>query len=989
MKTKSINLGNTPASGVGCLRFNKIYVILVVSLFFTITHSLRGQSQSANSDNWVATDAIGRSLPLSNECRAFRNDRYVGMFYYVWQADGVADCPLIAPVSNNTNQLANGLGIVTKNKNSYWAEPEANYYRATDPWVIRRNLQMLTNAGVDFIFFDGSNGYLFLANVSALCDVAATMRSEGKNTPNIAWLVKDESEAQTLYTNFYAANLYPTQWFYWNGKPLILKKDGSTFVNSTLTNFFTTRRCWAWGNANESANWDWIDDYPQDYGWTGTQSVVEQMSVSKASHPTIPNGCSFNNGSQPALNAYLTTEYTPLGLKFNEQWSQVHKKDPKLVLITQWNEWISGVYPTTDPFLGANRGYKAIDEFNMEFSRDIEPMKGGYTDNYYYQMVSNIRKYKGMTTQTAASTPKTITIDGAFTEWSTVTPVYNDPSGDTYHRNFLGANNTTVYTNTTGRNDIIESRSTYDANNIYFYVKTSADISPYTGSNWMLLFVNSDRCNATGWEGYDYVINMGVTSSTQTTLKQWNGTAWGNSVAISYTVTGNQMELSIPRTSIAQSSEDPLFYFHWSDNPRQLNDITSFFTDGDSGPDRRFDYYFTTVPLMGIVNTGFETPKTTSYKYGPFTEGWTFIGNSTGSSGVATNGSAFGNPTAIEGTQCLLLQKVGYVTQNVNFIAGDYKISFLAAKRSGNTQSINVYYDATLIGTITPTSSTVWNSYTTNTFSATSGVHTIKLIGTSTADNTAFVDQVELVLQTPIANNGFETPAQTTFQYAPFTSGWTFVQDGSNQCGVQKNGSAWGAPTAPEGTQTAFIQYAGSFYQDFTFTAGTYKISFYAAKRSSNTTPQSINVYCDGNLIGNIIPTSSTSFNYYCTGSFTVAAGTHRIKFANSLTQGDTFIDKVSLVLGGNKVSDLTTKLEDLDFEITIYPNPTSNKITLSNIQLNSQISVFSLDGKKVYSMLKKDNSPLNIEVENWKKGVYLIHIQANNGKNIKKMIVK
>ena len=49
-----------------------------------------------------------------------------------------------------------------------------------------------------------------------------------------------------------------------------------------------------------------------------------------------------------------------------------------------------------------------VDEFNMEFNRDIEPMQGGYTDNYYYQLVSNIRKYKGVSLQQAASSATTI-----------------------------------------------------------------------------------------------------------------------------------------------------------------------------------------------------------------------------------------------------------------------------------------------------------------------------------------------------------------------------------------------------------------------------------------------------------------------------------------------------------------------------------------------------------------------------------------------------
>jgi len=37
-----------------------------------------------------------------------------------------------------------------------------------------------------------------------------------------------------------------------------------------------------------------------------------------------------------------------------------------------------------------------------------------------------------------------------------------------------------------------------------------------------------------------------------------------------------------------------IFSFHWSDNCQKLLDINEFFINGDSAPDRRFDYVFST-----------------------------------------------------------------------------------------------------------------------------------------------------------------------------------------------------------------------------------------------------------------------------------------------------------------------------------------------------------------------------------------------------------
>ena len=59
--------------------------------------------------------------------------------------------------------------------------------------------------------------------------------------------------------------------------------------------------------------------------------------------------------------------------------------------------------------------YKAFpDEFSQEGSRDIEPMKGGHGDNYYYQMAANIRRFKGVGRPEPSSSPVTITVDGRF-----------------------------------------------------------------------------------------------------------------------------------------------------------------------------------------------------------------------------------------------------------------------------------------------------------------------------------------------------------------------------------------------------------------------------------------------------------------------------------------------------------------------------------------------------------------------------------------------
>src|SRR5690348_13452866 len=119
-----------------------------------------------------------------------------------------------------------------------------------------------------------------------------------------------------------------------------------------------------------------------------------------------------------------------------------------------------------------------------------------------------------------------------------------------------------------------------------------------------------------------------------------------------------------------------------------------------------------------------------------------------------------------------------------------------------------------------------------------------------------------------------------------------FTDSGS---GVQHNGSAFGASTAPESVQTAFIQGAGSFSQAITFTAGTYKVSFQAAKRTTYGGTQSFDVYYDSTVIGSFTPSSGT-FTSFSTSNFTVATpGSHTIKFMGTTTTDNTdFIDAVT-----------------------------------------------------------------------------------------------
>ncbi len=292
-----------------------------------------------------------------------------------------------------------------------------------------------------------------------------------------------------------------------------------------------------------------------------------------------------------------------------------------------------------------------------------------------------------------------------------------------------------------------------------------------------------------------------------------------------------------------------------------------------------------------VANADFQTPAQPSkgYEYGPMTYGWTFSSGA----GVQANGSAWGAPPAPNGgTQTGFLQSTSSVTQSIDFAAGTYYISFLAAQRTstGGPQTVAVYVDSTLVGTFSSIPGS-FTPLTTNSFTLTAGNHTVEIEGTNSGDNTAFIDDVTL---TELANANFQAPAQAAkaYQYGPMTYGWTF----NSGAGVQANGSAWGAPPAPNGgTQTGFLQSTGSVIQSVSLNAGTYNISFYAAQRTSTGGPQTVDVYVDSTLVGTFSSIPG-SFTLLKTNNFTVATGTHTITIEGMNSGPNTaFIDDVQI----------------------------------------------------------------------------------------------
>lgn len=631
-------------------------------------------------DTWVATDALGRTMPDYNEVGAPKNDkrRVVGIFYITWHSDGLANlkAPYRADVSKVLDKAPearlDGDNPAWTGGSYHWGEPELGYFLSRDEYVIRKDMSMLADAGVDVLVMDVTNAVRYWDEWETLFTTMQKMKAEGNKVPRFCfWAFNGPviTVVQDLYDKIYKANKYRDLWYYWDGKPLLLcngkpKFDANgggvqnpnphydvkaltdvsnphyqdpdytqqyyTDYTKAVKNFFTLRTMW-WGYyewagerfVGTEGNWSFgydlgderVCNLPPDSLVSTWQGEREQAAVTPAQHPISIIGKSWTREhKEPKLNDHDMPEptYVPwlgktvdnptaYGIYFQDRWDEALKSDPQFLYLNDWNEWTAGKYksgkapgselpgPTT--FLGRENPFYFVDQYNSEFNRTIQPMKGDYTDNYYMQMAQNIRRYKGVRPIPENKGLHTIRLDGNFAGWHAVTVEYRDTKGDVTHRAHKGYGGT-YYTNNSGRNDITLSKVAVDKKNVYFYVETADELTPYTDPNWMLLLIDADQDASTGWYGYDYLVNKHVINSEKTELMRYNSStkSWETVCQLDYCMNENKLALAIPRTILGLKGNAFTFDFKWSDNAADLNDPISLCVNGDTAPNRRFNY---------------------------------------------------------------------------------------------------------------------------------------------------------------------------------------------------------------------------------------------------------------------------------------------------------------------------------------------------------------------------------------------------------------
>ena len=533
------------------------------------------------------TDALTRNAPMPGEVRDFQSQKQVGIFYFLWLD--------MSEFGDNSKILAEHPDAM-KNASSppwgkgwhFWGESLFGYYRSDDPWVLRRHACLLADAGVDFLIFDATNAVTYDKAYLSLCKVFDELRKEGTKVPKIAFMVNTRAgeTAHKIYEKLYKPGLYPELWFHWKGKPLMICDPAE--ADEELKAFFTFRKAhWPFSLVDTHNEWHWETTYPQNYSYDTDPQQPEEVNVSVGQNLNWKTGGvemmstgnargrSFHDGHR----AQKPDDYLH-GYNFQEQWSRAFELDPEIVFVTGWNEWVAVQLEkdqTKPPIF--------CDQFNCEFSRDVEMMKGGYGDNYYCQMVSNIRRYKGMSAEESPA----LSIQPSSTEsiWSLAPRSYMDHAFETIPRNYPGCGKY-HYTEKSGRNDFRQLKVAHDVKQVYFLAKTREPIAGQGEANWMTLMLKVASETPS-----EFLVNRLASDGKSASLecKTKDGT-WKPVGTLELQVAGDQLLMAIPCETLGVAGKDFTIDFKWFDNLDPTGPAMDVYLKGDVAPESRFFYRY-------------------------------------------------------------------------------------------------------------------------------------------------------------------------------------------------------------------------------------------------------------------------------------------------------------------------------------------------------------------------------------------------------------
>lgn len=550
-------------------------------------------------NNLYAVDLLGRQfMPVDN----MSDEKEVGLFYMIWHGQhGITSEPYDITKLLETDPDAlwdiNGRPNSPVNALHYWGEPLYGYYNMQDEWVVRRHMEMLSLAGVDYLGLDVTNIETYDEAWLVICQVLQEMQDDGIDAPKIVFYCNTFSEPAYLrvihfYDVLYSVGRFKDVWYQPNGKPVIIAIKAELERNRPdLLEFFDVRASQWPGYAHMEDGVPWMSfTRPQEViGNAASVSVAQQLQRFSEAYPTAPNyreNASWGRGYTTASGFDYDYSRNYWGDNFQEEWDFVIGNDAvDRVFVTSFNEWVAQKIITP----GVNC-VTFTDCFNLEYSRDIEPMKGGYNDNYLLQFADNIRRFKGNERKKINVNNRTIDLDKDLSQWDGVN-AFRDPRGDAMERNHIGSWNT-VYTDKSNRNDIISTQIAHDDNYLYINVEVAYELIMSDDPSWMNVYINVLDDTDAGFAGYNYILNRSRDlNSGRTKLQKFgadNTLSSGTDCVIK--VYDNNVVYRIPLADLGYEGKAPKIAIKVTDNIQNFDDPMDFYVSGDSAPLGLFSY---------------------------------------------------------------------------------------------------------------------------------------------------------------------------------------------------------------------------------------------------------------------------------------------------------------------------------------------------------------------------------------------------------------
>lgn len=544
----------------------------------------------------TTVDALLRPIPSHKAPKTRRAGKYVGIFYFLWLGEHGRHKPydiskIMAqdPMAGRSpdSPLWGEIGVY-----HHWGEPFYGYYYSDDEWVVRRHMRLLTEAGVDFLFFDTTNAVTYEENARLVLSVLDEYRRFGWTVPKVMFYTNTASgeTVERLYRSIYAPRFCPETWFCLEGKPVIVAKPEEC---SPETAAFFNIRLPQWPNEPAKAGgWPWMDFERPQRVFLNSKGEPACVNVSVAQHPQLRFGDSVlygetgnrgrayhsgfvdgsegKGGNDPSEEAFLS------GRNVAEQFERAVEADVPVTLVTGWNEWIAGRWQGTE-----ERPLMFVDCASPLYSRDIEMMRGGYFDHYYMQLCDYVGRLKGVEEKKSRA-PGEKTVYLGF------------PDGDVsrVHEGYG-----TTYVNKTQRHAILSVTVSHTEEEITFVVETKAPVDLADPANAEGTFL-SVYLQTRDEPGHSHRLRRDIPAG-ETVLETLDGsyrvtderrTMNRREVSVAGTDAKCRLTLCCPRAWLGFSEGGFSFRFKVCDSESPIASVEDFYDKGDCLPTGRLDY---------------------------------------------------------------------------------------------------------------------------------------------------------------------------------------------------------------------------------------------------------------------------------------------------------------------------------------------------------------------------------------------------------------